>query len=68
MLSEMVPGPTTASFAELADSLKVFIAFGLITRQSGILLIAANNWGSGQSICFSGESAVIFSDCGPLAG
>jgi len=166
-LAETIPGPTTVRFAALADSLKVFIVFGLITREgdmpyyhnsqvllsangqilarydkrhlfgpdwqwadpgrsgykavrtnlgvialgicydinfddlwaflldngvdifafstnwveecspisfwemtarhSKIFLIAANNWGDDQSICFSGESAVISPDRGTLA-
>lgn len=32
-LAEMVPGPTTARFAELAARLNLMIVFGLITRQ-----------------------------------
>lgn len=36
-------------------------------RDTNIFLIAANNWGRDQSICFSGESAVISPHCGTLA-
>ena len=39
----------------------------MAARQSGIVLIAANNWGGDQSIGFSGESGVICPDRGILA-
>ena len=38
-----------------------------VARHTGIHIIAANNWGREQSICFSGESAVIFASYGILA-
>ncbi|EKD33626.1 MAG: Nitrilase/cyanide hydratase and apolipoprotein N-acyltransferase [uncultured bacterium] len=43
----------------------------MAARQSGIILIAANNWGGNQSIGFSGESGVMcpirgmLASCGP---
>ena len=40
----------------------------MTVRHTRIFLIAATNWGDDQSICFSGESAVISPACGRWAG